>query len=213
MNDLSVMIADDHPLIVEGLTSALSRFGLNVSGTAHEAAKVVDTFTAVRPDVLVLDLRFGEGEVGGLEVLRELLEHQPDARVVIYTQFDQDAVVREAYKAGAKAFITKNTQPALLAEAIREAHGGRTYFLPDIASRLALLSVRGDESPLARLQPRETEVFRLMAQGMTNAEIAERMDLSVKTISTTSQTIKDKLGIERPADITLLAVRCGLIRP
>lgn len=213
MSPISVMIADDHPLIVEGLTSLLARHGLQVSGSASEAAQVPDTYATLQPDVLVLDLRFGDGGVGGLDVLQTLLGRFAQAKVVIYTQFDQDAVVREAYKRGAKAFVTKSTDPSELARTILQVHQGETVFLPDIANRLALLSVRGDESPLARLQPREVEVFKLMAQGLTNVEIAERLGLSPKTISTTSQAIKDQLGIHRPADITLLAVKCGLIEP
>ena len=213
MTPISVMIADDHPLIVEGLTSVLARHGLKVLGSASEASAVADTFAALQPDVLVLDLRFGDGGIGGLDVLQELQVRQACAKVVIYTQFDQDEVIREAYKRGAKAFVTKNTDPTELADTIVKVHQGETVFMPSIATRLALMSVRGDESPLAKLQPREAEVFKLMAQGLTNVEIAERMNLSPKTISTTSQSIKDHLGIHRPADITLLAVRCGLIEP
>jgi len=82
-----------------------------------------------------------------------------------------------------------------------------------IANRLALIGVRGDESPQSRLAPRELAVFTMMAQGLMNAEIAERLSLSVKTISNVSQAIKDQLGVHRPADITLLAVKHGLITP
>ena len=213
MSVIKVMIADDHPLIVEGLTSVLARHHLEVVGSASEASAVVNTFADLQPDVLVLDLRFGEGSVGGLDILKDLLERFPAAKVAIYTQFDQDTVVREAYKRGARAFVTKSTDPADLAQAIVKIHAGETVFLPEIAARLALLSVRGDDSPLSKLQPREVEVFKFMAQGLTNVEIAERMNLSPKTISTTSQSIKDHLGIHRAADITLLAVKCGLIAP
>lgn len=213
MSVIKVMIADDHPLIVEGLASVLARHGLHVVGSASEADSVVSAFASLRPDVLVLDLRFGDGGVGGLDILQELMTHHPDAKVAVYTQFDQDTVVREAYKRGAKAFVPKSTDPAELADALARIHHGETVFLPGIAARLAMLSVHGDQSPLAKLQPREIEVFKLMAQGLTNVEIAERMNLSPKTISTTSQSIKDTLGVHRAADITLLAVKCGLIEP
>ena len=87
------------------------------------------------------------------------------------------------------------------------------YFLPHIAERLANLSVRGDESPQSLLNERDLEIFKLMAEGLTNAEIAERLDLSLKTISNVSQAIKEKLGVHRPAYITKLAVKHGLIAP
>jgi len=213
MSMIKVMIADDHPLIVEGLASVLTRHGLAVVGSASQADEVVDTYLNVLPDVLVLDLRFGEGGVGGLDVLDQLMARQPDAKVVIYTQFDQSTVVREAYKRGAKAFVPKATDPNEVARTLLKAQQGETVFLPDIATRLAMLSVHGDQSPVSRLQPREVEVFKLMAQGLTNNEIADKMSLSPKTISTTSQGIKDQLGVQRAADITLLAVKCGLIEP
>jgi two-component system invasion response regulator UvrY len=213
MSVIKVMIADDHPLIVEGLASVLARHGLEVVGSASEPASVVPAFASLRPDVLVLDLRFGDGGVGGLDILQELMSDHPEAKVAVYTQFDQDTVVREAYKRGAKAFVPKSTDPSELADALTRIHHGETVFLPGIAARLAMLSVHGDQSPLAKLQPREIEVFKLMAQGLTNVEIADRMNLSPKTISTTSQSIKDTLGVHRAADITLLAVKCGLIEP
>jgi two-component system invasion response regulator UvrY len=211
MNLIKVMIADDHPLIVEGLSSVLSRHGLEVVGAESDASAVVSTWQKLQPDVLVLDLRFGDGGVGGLDVLQTLIDGHPGAKVVIYTQFDQSTVVREAYKRGAKAFIPKSTDPSDMAEVLIKVHQGETVFLPDIANRLAMLSVHGDQSPVSRLQPREIEVFKMMAQGLTNVEIAERMHLSPKTISTTSQSIKDQLGVQRAADITLLAVKSGLI--
>jgi DNA-binding NarL/FixJ family response regulator len=207
---IDVMIADDHPLIVEGLAMVLHGFGLRVTARASEGHTVVDTFRTAEPDVLVLDLRFCDG-VTGLDAARELLETMPQARIVIYSQFDQDAVLREAYELGVMAFVTKDANPQLLVDAIRRAHEGKTYFMPHIAERLALLSVRGGDSPVGKLAPRELEVFKLMAEGRTNIEIAELMGLSPKTISTTSQGIKEQLGVHRAADITLLAVRHGLI--
>lgn len=210
---IRVMIADDHPLIVEGLTSVLARHDLSVVGSAGTPETVIDTFQQLNPDVVVLDLRFGEGGIGGLDVLTEMVQRFIEPKVVIYSQFDQDTVIREAYKRGAKAFIPKSSDPSELAQTIIKVQQGETVFLPDIAARLALFSVRGDSSPLAKLQPRELEVFKLMALGLTNVEIAERMDLSPKTISTTSQSIKDQLGMHRTADLTLLAVKHGLIEP
>lgn len=207
---INVMIADDHPLIVEGLATALHGFGLKVTARASEGRAVADVFRAAAPDVLVLDLRFADGATG-LDAARDLLEEMPNARIVIYSQFDQDAVLREAYELGVMAFVTKDANPQLLIDAIHCAHGGKPYFMPHIAERLALLSVRGGDSPVGKLAPRELEVFRLMAEGRTNVEIAELMGLSPKTISTTSQGIKEHLGVHRAADITLLAVRHGLI--
>lgn len=212
MAQVQVMIADDHPLIIEGLSAALRRLGLSVVGQAETAETVIPAFMETKPDVLVLDVRFGPGPTG-LDVARELLGKAPTARIVFYSQFDQDEIVREAYRLGGAAFITKNTLPAALARAIEEAHAGKTYFLPDIAERMALLGVRGDSSPRSKLDEREMEVFMQLAGGFTNNEIAARMKLSAKTIGTIGQAVREKLGVQRATDLTRLAVRHGMIDP
>jgi two-component system invasion response regulator UvrY len=160
-----------------------------------------------------LDIRFGNAAPSGLDVVREALQRYPDARILIYSQFDQTEMLREAYRIGCVGFVPKSNTVEVLAEAIKQVHRGKLYFLPEIAERLAMIGVKGDDSPQAKLDARELEVFRLMAQGRTNVEIAEAMDLSPKTISLTSQLVKDKLGVQRAAEITRLAVRHGVIEP
>lgn len=207
-----VLIADDHPLIIEGLSAALKRLGLKVVGQVETAREVISKYIECQPDVLVLDVRFGPGPTG-LDVARELLAQEPAARIVFYSQFDQNEVIREAYRLGGAAFITKNTPPEALARAIGEAHAGKTFFLPEIAERMALLGVRGDPSPRSKLDEREVEVFMQLAGGLTNNEIAARMNLSSKTIGSIGQTVREKLGVQRATDLTRLAVRHGMIDP
>lgn len=214
MEPIRVLIADDHPLIIEGLKTSLARHGITAAGTVSAAAEVVPQYEHCQPDVVVLDVRFGDGQTG-LDVAKALLDAHPQARIVIYTQYDQDGLIREAYRIGCAAFVTKNKDPQLLSDAIKDAQAGKTFFLKEIAERLALISLRGAEtiSPLEKLDSREIEILKMMALGKRNAEIAEAMNLSVKTISTASQTIKDKLGVDRPAELALLAVRLKLIEP
>ncbi len=212
MTAIRVLIADDHPLIIEGLVAALKRLGLRVIGQVEKAAEVIDKYLQAQPDVLVLDVRFGPGPTG-LDVARELIAREPKARIVFYSQFDQNEVIREAYRLGGAGFITKNTPPETLARAIGEVHAGRTYFLPEIAERLALLGVRGDQSPRSILDQREIEVFMMLSRGFTNNEIAERMNLSAKTIGAIAQAVKEKLGVQRATDMTRLAVRHGMLDP
>jgi two-component system invasion response regulator UvrY len=149
----------------------------------------------------------------GLDVARQILAKHPDAKIVLFSQFDQDEIIQEAYRIGCLAFVTKNKAPAELANAIGHAMTGQTYFLPEIAQRLALLGLHGNTSPLSKLDARELDVLKLMALGRTLQEIAEAVGLSVKTISLTSQSIKDKLGVHRPAELTLLAAKHKLISP
>lgn len=209
---IRVLLADDHPIVMTGFAMSLAAAGMEVVGQARSPDEAQQMFEGIQPDVLVIDIRFGT-ELTGLDAARALLKRFPKARIVFLSQFDQDSLIKETYRLGARAFVTKDCDPAELANAVRNAHRDKLYFLPQIAERLANLSVRGDVSPQSQLDQRGLEIFKLMAEGLTNAEIAEKLNLSTKTISNISQSIKEKLGVDRQAYITKLAVRHGLIDP
>lgn len=207
---IRVLLADDHALIMTGFARELADYDVQVVGETKNPDDVLDKFEELCPDVIVLDIRFGE-KFSGFEAARAVLAKHPNARIVFLSQFDQDSVIKEAYKIGAKAFITKVSDSELLAEAIQRAHAGDCYFLPELAEKLATLAIQGDSSPESKLDARELEVFKALAMGLTNAEIVDQMGLSTKTISNVSLAIKDKLGTYRQADLTRLAVRHRLI--
>jgi DNA-binding NarL/FixJ family response regulator len=209
MTAIRVLVADDHPLVTQGLVNELKPFGIEQVDAVSDGAQVVRRFLDVRPDVLVLDLRLDH--MSGLSVARDLLSPVPEARIVFYSQFDRDHIVREAYRIGGKAFVPKTADISVLAQAILAVHDGGTFFLPEVAERLALMSVRGEESPHAKLSPRDMRVFKMMAQGLTIAEIAVEEELSTKTAGLITQRIKESLGISRPADITRLALKYQVI--
>lgn len=211
-NQIRVLLADDHPIVMTGFAMSLSSLGMDVVGQAKTPDEAAAMFAELKPDVLVLDIRFGT-ELTGLDAARGILAQFPAARIVFLSQFDQDSLIKETYRIGARAFVTKDCDPADLATAVRHAHADKLYFLPQIAERLANLSVRGDVSPQSQLDARGLEIFKLMAEGLTNAEIAEKLNLSAKTISNISQAVKEKLGVHRQAYITRLAVKHGLIEP
>jgi DNA-binding NarL/FixJ family response regulator len=209
---IRVMLADDHPIVMTGFAMSLQGQGLEVVAQARTPEEALAQFQQLAPDVIVLDIRFGE-QLTGLDVAKQILARTPDAAIVFLSQFDQDSLIKGTYRLGGRAFMTKDCDPADLAAAVRRAHEGELYFLPQIAERLANLSVRGDASPQSQLDERALEIFTLMAEGLTNAEIAEKLDVSTKTISNISQAVKEKLGVHRPAYITRLAVKHGLIEP
>jgi DNA-binding NarL/FixJ family response regulator len=206
------MLADDHPIVMTGFAMSLSEQGIDVVGQAKSPDEAVAMYKQEKPDVAVLDIRFGT-ELTGMDAAHQILKSQPNAKIIFLSQFDQDSLIKETYRLGAHAFITKDCDPAELANAVRLAHEGKLYFMPQIAERLASLAVRGDVSPQSQLDQRSLEIFKLMAEGLTNAEIAEKLDLSTKTISNISQAVKEKLGVHRQAYITKLAVKHGLIEP
>ncbi|WP_373988241.1 response regulator [Duganella sp. BuS-21] len=212
MKKIRVLLADDHPIVMTGFAMSLEGQGLEVVGQARSPEEALAQFEQLQPDVSVLDIRFGD-QLTGLDVAKRMLAQQPSAAIIFLSQFDQDSLIKETYRLGGRAFMTKDCDPADLAAAVRRAHQGELYFLPHIAERLANLSVRGDLSPQSQLDERALEIFTLMAAGLTNAEIAEKLDVSTKTISNISQAVKEKLGVHRPAYITRLAVKHGLIEP
>jgi DNA-binding NarL/FixJ family response regulator len=209
---IRVMLADDHPIVMTGFAMSLGAQGMEVVGQAKSPDEAVAMYAEHRPDVAVLDIRFGT-ELTGMDAAQNILKADPRAKIVFLSQFDQDSLIKETYRLGAHAFVTKDCDPADLADAVRQAHAGKLYFLPQIAERLASLAVRGDVSPQSMLDERSLQIFRLMAEGLTNNEIAERLNLSTKTISNISQSVKEKLGVHRQAYITKLAVKHGLIEP
>ncbi len=211
-SSIRVLLADDHPLIMAGFAMSLESFGIEVVGQALTPEDTVKKYQALLPDVLVLDIRFGE-KLTGLDAARSVIVQFREAKIVFLSQFDQDNLIKEAYSLGGRAFVTKNASPEELATAIQHVHSGEVYFLPQVAQRLATLAIHGDTTPRAILDPRELQVFTSMAQGLTNVEMAEKLDLSLKTISNLSQAVKEKLGIHRAADITRLAIKHGFFEP
>jgi two-component system invasion response regulator UvrY len=217
MNDevklpIRVLLADDHPIVMSGFALSLGTMGIEVIGEVTTPTDAVDMYESLQPDVLMMDLRFG-ALMTGLDAAKTILKRHPAANIVFLSQFDQDALIKQTYSIGGRAFITKDCSAADLAQAVTDASNGEVYFLPRIAKRLANLSVKGDSSPGALLDSRELEIFLLTARGKTNPEMAEQLGLSQKTISNITHSIKIKLGTGRIADLTLLAVKYGYIEP
>lgn len=217
MNDdvktpIRVLLADDHPIVMSGFSLSLTTMGIEVIGEVTTPNEAVQMYETLQPDVLIMDLRFGE-RLTGLDAAKTILKNHPAANIVFLSQFDQDALIKQTYSIGGRAFVTKDCSAADLAQAVTDASNGEVYFLPRIAKRLANLSVKGDQSPGALLDPRELEIFILTAKGKTNQEMADQLGLSQKTISNISHSLKVKLGTNRIADLTLLAVKHGYVEP
>jgi two-component system invasion response regulator UvrY len=211
---IRVLIADDHPLVASALSAGIEDNQITVVGYVARANEVESKFHELKPDVLVLDVRFGpEAKETGLDVARAILAKDPDAKIVFYSQFDSDELIREAYLLGANAFVPKRTPLDDLITALVKVSEEGTYFLPTVASRMAMLSIRRSDSPQSILDARELEVFRCLALGLETAEIAVRMGLAPKTITNVRQAVKRKLNVEHPAKMALMAVNSGVITP
>jgi two-component system, NarL family, invasion response regulator UvrY len=210
---IRLLICDDHPVLLSGLVATMKSHPVDVVGQVSDSSLIVDQYSALRPDVVVLDIAFEAGAPNGLHVAAQIRTIDSQARIVIYSQFDTDEFIKEAYKLRCSAFVTKKSSFSVLMEAIQRASEGKPYFLPDVAERLAHLNYAEVESPLAQLDPREFDVFKRIARGDIKEEICSELKLSTRSIEVITKSIKEKLKVDRNAALTLLAVKHGVIAP
>ncbi|MEU5724087.1 response regulator transcription factor [Micromonospora sp. NPDC047738] len=213
-----VVIADDQDLIRAGLTMIIdARPDLTVVGEAADGVEAVAVVNRTRPDVVLMDVRMPRQD--GIAATRELVAAGNPARVVMLTTFDLDEHVYAALRAGASAFLLKDTRPADLAEAVRVVARGEALLAPTVTRRL--LDRFADRLPgpaatparLAALTAREVEVLTLTARALSNAEIAERLFLSTATVKTHVSAILTKLGLRDRIQAVVFAYDVGLVRP
>ena len=213
-----LLIADDAVAITDALVHALPSADerITIVGRTAIADEVVSLFEKTKPEVVLLDLRFGRGTYdAGLYITSKLLERDRDARIIIFSQFETPEIMREAYRIGAACFLPKSTALLNVVEAIFHVNTGKKYFTPSVAEQIARASLEDnkDVSSISNLTSREMTVFKLLAEGRTNSEIATELGLSAKTISFIAQDVKGKLGTQNSAKLTLLAVKHSLIIP
>lgn len=206
----TVLLADDHHIVRTGIATALEKCGLVVAGQAKTPEEVVPLYLETKPDVVLLDMRFGD-KMTGFDVAADLFKADPDVRIVFCSQFDQQTLIKRCYDLGALAFVNKDCEERELSDAVQHAREGHLYFQPEIANRMAKAQIQGDRTPFSVLSERDLEIARLIATGRTLAEIAEHMKLSMKTVATASIAIKEKLNVTRSAELTMLALRHNII--
>lgn len=211
MSKIKVLLADDHHLMVEGFRLTLKEWEIDVVEVAYKLDGLVETFFKIKPDVLVIDLRFdiSDSAVDGLDICEEILSQDPSARIVVFSQFDDEYIIEKAYKIGVLAFIRKDENTEVLVEAVKFASQGKVFFSPATAQQLAL-SVVTEKSPTKLLDEKELKVFKLVADGASLSDIAEKLDFSTKTAGTVLKNIKQKLDIDNQADFTKLAIKYGI---
>lgn len=194
-----------------GFRNVLKDYGIEVVEVAHSTQGLVDRFLEVKPDVLVIDVRFDSKGCGenGLDVCEELLARDPSAKIIVFSQFDDQYIIERSYKLGVLAFVRKDESTEVLNEAIRTVAQGKEYFSPEIARLLAFSAVK-DRNPNKLLNAHEMRAFALAADGESLSEIAGSMKLSTKTVGALMKGVKSKLGVQNQADITKLAIRYGI---
>jgi DNA-binding NarL/FixJ family response regulator len=204
---IRVLIADDHPVVRQGLRTFLGvQDDIDVVGEASDGAEVVSEAEALKPDVILLDLKMPG--VDGLAALRELRERGVTARVLVLTSAGERTRVLPVARAGAAGYLYKDVDPNALVQAIRAVHDGHVLFAADAAE--AILTPESGDKGAAVLTEREREVLVEIALGRSNREIARALVVSEKTIKTHVSNILRKLGLQDRTQAALYAVRHGL---
>lgn len=208
---IRVLLVDDHAVVRTGFRLLLqSHPDLKVAGEADSGEAACQRYFELEPDVVVMDLAMPG--MGGLEALRRIRARHPAARVLALSAHDDSMHARRALSEGALGFLSKRSAPEALIEAVTTVAAGRRYLDRDVAQKLALADLEGDgKSSIERLSEREFEVFMRLARGETVARIAEDLKLSASTVGTHLYNIKQKLAVSNQSELTLLAVRHGLI--
>jgi DNA-binding NarL/FixJ family response regulator len=215
-----VVVADDQNLVRAGLAQLLSRDPqIEVVGEGSNGREAIDLARELDPDVILMDIRMPV--MDGLEATRRILDdpRTADTRIVVLTTFDTDENVFAALRLGASGFLLKDVEPDDLRNAVRVAAAGEALLSPSVTRRLIaeytdrLATPPLDPSPLDPLTDREREVMGLVAEGLTNSEIAERIYLSPATVKTHISRILTKLGARDRTQLVVLAYESGLVTP
>ncbi|GAA3217782.1 response regulator [Dactylosporangium siamense] len=220
MTSLRVVVADDQALVRTGFRMILTAGGIEVVADAADGAEAVDAVRRTRPDVVLMDVRMPR--MDGLEATRRILGGPVNAaapRVIILTTFDLDQYVYAALSAGASGFLLKDVSPEQLVAAVRLVRAGDALLAPSITRRLIERYAARDgrtatlHRDLSGLTPREVEVLRLLARGLSNAELAARLQLSDATVKTHIARILSKLQLRDRAQAIVAAYETGLVTP
>jgi DNA-binding NarL/FixJ family response regulator len=216
MKPITVLLAEDHTVVREGLRALLKVEGdIEVVGEAETGRQAVQLTKKLRPDVVIMDIAMPL--LNGLEATRRISKAVPASRVLILSAHGDDEYIRQAVMLGAAGYLIKQTSADLLSRAIREVHKGNTFFSPSIAKRLRDLALESPDrrgvlkKKKASLTSREMEVLQLIAEGKANKQVAVGLGISIKTVEKHRQHLMKKLDLHDTAGLTRYAIAAGII--
>ena len=216
MSILRVVLADDHALVRAGFRSLLEALaGVQVVGEAADGREALRLIGELRPDLALIDIAMPG--LNGLEVVGRVAKEQPRTRVIVVSMHAQDEYVRRALVAGAAGYMLKHADGKELEMAIRAVAAGETWLSPSVSKKVVAAyseSARGGaKDPLELLTGRQREILQLIAEGHSRKEIAQRLQLSVKTVESHRAQLSERLGTRSTAELVRWAVRHGIVAP
>ncbi len=210
---IKVLIVDDHPMVRKGLAMFVSGFpDLQLVGEASNASDGLELFRREHPDVVLMDMVMPEQN--GAAAIATIQKEAPGVAVIALTSFSEEKLIEAALKAGARGFLYKDVSVDELADAIRQTYRGRTILDPkasDVMLRMLQTSSSGNDVMKAELSDREWDVLRLLAQGLTNKQIAVRLVLQLSTVKQYTSNILSKLNVQSRTEAVATAMKMGLL--
>lgn len=201
-----VLIVDDHPLICHAIRQALAPIGFESAGETADGADAVRMIESLKPDIVILDI--GLEKLDGLTVLKRIRRDKLDTRVLVYTSQAKENYASRCLQAGANGFVSKNEPIGKLVKAVETIADGYIFFPKDAMPLLGSVETTGD---IEDLTDRELQIFKLLAEGVTNSDIASRLSLSNKTVSGHKINIQSKLGVTSVIELADIARRHNFI--
>ncbi len=207
----TIVLVDDHAVVRAGVRRLLEQEPLfEVIGEAESGEKAYQIFGELKPDVMVMDLSMPG--MGGLEGIRRILMRYEKAKILILSMHEDLSFANQALKLGAKGYLTKNTLADDLVKSIETVTQGDVFLSDEIAKKMAMQSISGNQDPVHELSAREFEIFRLLAEGLDIDAIASTLNISSKTVSNYQTMIKQKLNINTPIELIRYAIKVGIIK-
>ena len=207
---IRVMLVDDHALVRMGFRMLLANSDIEVVAEAETGEEACQLVPKTRPDVVVMDLTMPG--MGGLEAVRRLLAQDPKLKVLALSAHEDTAHPQRVLRAGALGYLAKRSAPEALIAAVSAVARGERYVDQQTAQALAMAQIEGETNPADALSEREFSVFMQLARGMTVAQIASTLNLSLSTVGSHLYRVKQKLGAVNQAELTWVALRWGLIQ-
>ena len=208
-----IVIADDHSIVREGLKRIVSSIdGMEVTGEAGNGTEVMQRVRELAFDVLLLDLSMPGRS--GMELIKLIRAEKPQLRILVLSMHQELQYAVRAIKNGASGYLTKESAPAQLEQAIRKVASGGAFISAEVAEQLALSAMPGSQAvPHESLSNREFEVLQLLVAGISLTDIANRLNLSVKTVSTHKTNLMQKMGLQNQSELIRYAIKHGLAEP
>ena len=214
MSPLRILVADDHEIVRRGICALLkSHAGWDVCTEAADGREAVESAKQLDPDIVILDI--GMPNVNGLTAARQILQNDPQQKILFLTITDSEQIVREVLQAGARGFVLKSDAARDLLTAVEALEKNRTFFTRRVSEMILEGYLNGEaqkELTEPSVSPREREIVQLLAEGKSTKEVAFILDLSIKTVETHRSNVMRKLGIHSVSELVLYAVRNNIVQ-